>query len=93
MTPRSKPDPRIKKFSSLARDARSLADLLDAMQEVLVGYDLPASIARFRIRQGQQEPMLNLEDTARTLRSYAGFLQLQITIAERERIRREPAPG
>jgi hypothetical protein len=42
-TPRKNTDPRIKKFGALARDARVLADRLDAMQEFFVGYDLAIS--------------------------------------------------
>jgi len=88
--PRKNTDPRIKEFGALERDVRSLANRLDEMQKVLVGYDLPASIARYCDRQGmKQESVLNLGDTARKLRCYAGFLQVLITIAEHERILRE----
>jgi hypothetical protein len=41
----------------------------------------------------KQEPVLNLGDTAKKLRYDAGFLQVLITIAERERIRRAAEPS
>ena len=68
----------------LERDARSAADTLESLQHQIGLRRLTVRVVEHRARFGERAPLVDLGEAARTLRAYAGFLELMISAAKRQ---------
>jgi hypothetical protein len=71
-------------LAALQSDARAVAEKLEGLHHRFRLHRLGSRVTEHRARAGERTPLADLGEAARTLRCYAGFLELVISAVKRQ---------
>jgi hypothetical protein len=73
-----------REINQLIRRTRAAANEIETLNSEFAAEYADLSLARFRAEQGDRTPLVSLKEAARTLKVYAGFLQLVASASKKE---------
>jgi hypothetical protein len=79
-----------REINQLIRRTRAAANEIETLNSEFATQNADLSLARFRTDQGDRTPLVSLKEAARTLKTYAGFLQLVASTAKKEAAKNVP---